>query len=70
MWEDNWGWTFSLKEALFCIILPRSDGLELRIDGLDYLWIVVMFLSAVWTHSDGTHSLQMIHLWASDVMLS
>ncbi len=26
-------------------------------------------LSAVWTHFDGTHSLQRIHLWASDVML-
>ncbi len=26
----------------------------------DYLGIIVMFLSAVWTHSDGTHSLQRI----------
>ncbi len=32
------------------------------------LWIIV-FLTAVWTHSDGTHSLQRIHWWASDVML-
>ncbi len=32
--------------------------------GVDYLWIIVMFLSAV-----GTHSLQRIHWWASDVML-
>ncbi len=31
------------------------------------VWIIVMFLSAVWT--DGTHSLQMIHWWASYVML-
>ncbi len=29
--------------------------------GVDYLWIIVMFLSAVWTHSDGTHSLQRIN---------
>ncbi len=28
-----------------------------------------MFLSAVWTHSDGTHSLQRIHCGASDEML-
>ncbi len=28
-----------------------------------------MFLSSVWTNSDGTHSLQMIHWWAGDVML-
>ncbi len=27
-----------------------------------------MFLSAVWTHSDGTHSLQSIHWWAIDAM--
>ncbi len=33
------------------------------------VWIIVMFLSAVWTHSDGTHSLQRIHWWASDAML-
>ncbi len=30
------------------------------------MWIIVMFISAVWTHSDGTHSLQSIHWWASD----
>ncbi len=23
---------------------------------MDHLWIIVMYLSAVWTHSDGTHS--------------
>ncbi len=34
------------------------------------MWIIVIFLSAVWTHSDGTHSLQRIHWWASDVMLN
>ncbi len=32
------------------------------------VWITVMFLSAV-RHSDGTHSLQRIHWWASHVML-
>ncbi len=26
------------------------------------MWITVMFLSDVWTHSDGTHSLQRIYL--------
>ncbi len=25
-----------------------------------------MFLSAVWSNSDGIHSLQMIHRWTSD----
>ncbi len=28
------------------------------------VWIIMMFLSAVWTHSDGTHYLQMI-CWLS-----
>ncbi len=36
--------------------------------GVDYLWIILMFLSAV-DYFDGTHSLQRIHWWASDVML-
>ncbi len=30
---------------------------------VDYLWIIV-------SHSDGTHPLQSIHWWASDVMLN
>ncbi len=35
------------------------------------LWIIVMFfISCLDTHSDGTHSLQRIHWWASDVMLN
>ncbi len=31
------------------------------------VWIIVMFLSAVWTHSDGTHSLQSI--WCNATFL-
>ncbi len=38
---------------------------------MDCLWIIVMyFISFLDSHSNGTHSLQMIHWWASDVMLS
>ncbi len=33
--------------------------------GVDYCDVLL----AVWTHSDGTHSLQSIHSWASDAML-
>ncbi len=29
-----------------------------------------VFVSCLDSHSDGTHSLQWIHLWASDVMLN
>ncbi len=41
---------------------------------LDNLWIivifffVVVFISCLDSHSDGTHSLQRIYWWASDVM--
>ncbi len=35
---------------------------------VDYLWIIVMFfISCLDSHSDGTHSLQRNHWWASDV---
>ncbi len=39
--------------------------------GVDYLWIIVMFLSAVWTLNltAPIHSLQRIHCWVSDGML-
>ncbi len=37
---------------------------------VDYLWIIMMFfMSCLDCHSDGTHSLQRIHWWASDVIL-
>ncbi len=51
---------FSLKLASF-LFMTLID--ELKSCGL--LWC----LSVVWTHSDGTHSLQRIHRWAGDVML-
>ncbi len=41
-------------------------------DGLDrsgVVWIV-MCLSVVWTHSDGTHSLQRTQWWTGDEMLN
>ncbi len=34
------------------------------------LWIILMFNSCLDSHSDGTHSLQRIHWWASEVMLN
>ncbi len=42
-------------------------------DGLEWCGLLVnyfdVFISSLDSRSDGTHSLQMIHLWASDVML-
>ncbi len=44
---------------------------KMLIDGLELVWIIVMFLSAVWTFIPltATHSLQRIHWWASDGMM-
>ncbi len=51
---------FSLKLASF-LFMTLIDGLK----SCGLLWC----LSVVWTHSDGTHSLQRMHRWAGDVIL-
>ncbi len=38
-------------------------------DGLEWCGLLWCFISCLDSHSDGTHSLQSIHCWASDVML-
>ncbi len=49
------------------------DGLKLVKNGLEWCGLLVdycdVFISCLDSHSDGTHSLQRIHWWASDVML-
>ncbi len=46
---------------------------KMLIDGLEWCGLLVdycdVFISCLDSHSDGTHSLQMIHWWASDAML-
>ncbi len=46
---------------------------QMLIDGLEWCGLLVdycdVFISCLDSHSDGTHSLQRIHWWASDVML-
>ncbi len=37
---------------------------------MDYLFYHCFILFYCWTHSDGIHSLQMIHWWTTDVMLN
>ncbi len=47
-----------------------SEDVKCLKSGVDYLWIIVMFLSAVWTLIlTAPHSLQRIHWWTSDVMI-
>ncbi len=59
--KTSWWICFS-----FCLLKTLTDGLEwcgLLVDYCD------VFISCLDSHSDGTHSLQRIHWWASDVML-
>ncbi len=53
-----------------------THGLSLHkmsVDGLEWCGLLVdycdVFISCLDSHSDGTHSLQKIHWWASDAML-
>ncbi len=57
-------WICFLQTCSFCLLQMLTDGLEwcgLLVDYCD------VFISCY--HSDGTHSLQRIHLWTSDGML-
>ncbi len=44
------------------MFIDELEICELLVDYCD------VFISCLDSHSDGTHSLQMIHYWASDVM--
>ncbi len=73
--EDNRGWMFSLEDVLW--IMDSYFGSfslhKMSIDGLEWCGLLVdfcaVFISCLDSHSDGTHSLQRIHWWTSDVML-
>ncbi len=63
--KTSW-WICFLQTRSFCLHNILTDGLEccgLLVDYCD------VFISCLDSHSDGTHSLQRIHLWASDEML-
>ncbi len=49
-----------------CLLKMLTDGLEWCALLVDYCDV---FISCLDSHSDGTHSLQSIHCWASDAML-
>ncbi len=61
----NYGFVSYKRTAFYFKTL--FDGLELCGLLVDYCDV---FLSCLDSHSDGTHSLQSIHWWASDVMLN
>ncbi len=63
MWTTAQNPIWALRPAVW----TKSDGLEwcgLLVDYCD------VFISCLDSHSDGTHSLQSIHWWASDVHFS
>ncbi len=46
---------FDVKMSLFILFKHRAFDFKTLINGV--AWIIVMCLSAVWTQSEGTHSL-------------
>ncbi len=60
------------KNVLWIYVLQTINFSHLRmlIDGLEWCGLLVdycgVFISCLDSHSDGTHSLQRIHWWASD----
>ncbi len=77
--RDNRRCTFSLEEALLWIMdlyFRKKQWFEVKhmlTDGLEWCGLLVdycdVFISCLDSHSDGTHSLQRSHWWASDGML-
>ncbi len=80
MWEDNRGWTFSPRKhyyELWTVFLKLKHLNDLFLtntqlfNAQDINWYTgVLFISCLDSHSDGTHSLQRIHWWTSDGMIS
>ncbi len=60
MWDDYKRWTISLDITFHNTLI--DDSYELFVDYCD------LFISCLNSHSDGTHSLQRIHWWASDAI--
>ncbi len=67
---------FDMKTSQWWICLSQTCSFSLHkmlTDGLEWCGLLVdycdVFISCLDSHSDGTHSLQRIHWWASDGML-
>ncbi len=62
---------FHLKMQYYGLLTHSFWLHSTLIDGLEWCWLLVdVFISCLDSHSDGTHSLQRIHCWASDGMLN
>ncbi len=78
MWNDNRGWTFHYTESVIMDYgltnMQLLDSInKMLTDGLEWCGLLVdycdVFISCLDSHSDGTHSLQRMHWWASDGIL-
>ncbi len=75
--RDNRRWTFSLEETLLWLMDSYFSALmmDLFLTNMQLLfqdinwWTAVVWITCLDSHSDGTHSLQSIHCWASGAML-
>ncbi len=67
-------WSKKTPIWLICSLQTHSLSLHMiSMDGLEWCGLLLdycdVFISCSDSHSDGTHSLQRIHWWASDAML-
>ncbi len=74
--DFSWRQWFEVKTSYWwiCFLQTRSFSLlQMLTDGLEWCGLLVdycdVFIHCLDSHSDGTHSLQKIHWWASDGML-
>ncbi len=65
-WLKTIGWICSLQTCRFSLHKMLTGGLEWCGLLLEYCDV---FISCLESHSDGTHSLQRIHWWASDELI-
>ncbi len=70
MWECYYGFNFDQKWLFNDGFVSRKHSAFHFTRHYFMVCSRVDYISAVWTHSDGTHSLQRIHWWASDVKLN
>ncbi len=72
-WDDPLIWKkdsyFSQKQQIE-VKNVLMMGFITNMQLVDYWCFLFLFISCLDSHSDGTHSLQLIHWWTSDVMLN
>ncbi len=68
--QMRWPFLWRKSYGLWTHILARSKGLKWKHFNYGLVDYCDGFISCLTSHSDGTHSLQRIHWWESDIMLN